>query len=291
MMNNTSVDPSPDALPPQKMAVKAEGVGVRKVGESFLNLLLLGILAGAYVALGALFATTVSAGATGILSYGLTRLLMGLAFSLGLILVVIGGAELFTGNTLIAVAWASGKVSTGGLLRNWAIVYLGNFLGSILIAALVIWGRQYAAGGGSVGLVMLSMANAKLHLSFWQAVSLGVLCNLLVCLGVWLSYAGRSVADKILGIVFPITAFVAAGFEHSVANMYFIPLGLFLKQFDPTFTTSTAVQAGLDLSSLTWSNFLWDNLLPVTLGNIIGGAVMVGLVYWAIYLRRRPAGL
>ncbi len=291
MMNNTSVDPSPDALPPQKMAVKAEGVGVRKVGESFLNLLLLGILAGAYVALGALFATTVSAGATGILSYGLTRLLMGLAFSLGLILVIIGGAELFTGNTLIAVAWASGKVSTGGLLRNWAIVYLGNFLGSILIAALVIWGRQYAAGGGSVGLAMLSMANAKLHLSFWQAVSLGVLCNLLVCLGVWLSYAGRSVADKILGIVFPITAFVAAGFEHSVANMYFIPLGLFLKQFDPAFTTSTAVQAGLDLSSLTWSNFLWDNLLPVTLGNIIGGAVMVGLVYWAIYLRRRPAGL
>ena len=280
---------SSDALPPQEMAVKAEAVGIRKAQGTFVNLFLLGILAGVYVALGGLFATTVSAGASGILPYGLTRLLMGVVFSLGLILVIVGGAELFTGNTLIAIAWASGKVSTGGLLRNWAIVYLGNFVGSVLIALLVLWGKHYTAGGGSMGLAMLSIANAKLHLGFWQAIALGVLCNLLVCLAVWLTYGARSVSDKILAIIFPIAAFVAAGFEHSVANMYFIPLGLFLKEIDPAFVSNTAAQAGLDLTGMTWGNFLLKNLLPVTIGNIIGGAVMVGLIYWVVYLYKRQS--
>jgi formate/nitrite transporter len=179
------------------------------------------------------------------------------------------------------MAWADGKVSLGALLRNWGIVYLGNFVGSIATAGLVYLSGQYNAGSGAVGETALKIALAKASLGFPQAVALGILCNALVCLAVWLSFSARSVTDKIMAILFPITAFVAAGFEHSVANMYFVPLGLFIQVFDPAFVTAHK----LDLAKLTWNSFFLNNLLPVTIGNIIGGAGLVALVYWFIYLR------
>jgi formate transporter len=262
------------------------------------TMFVLAVLAGAFIGLGAMFATTVSAGSfafkladgtaafTATLPFGITRLLAGLVFCLGLILVVVAGAELFTGNNLIVMAWASGKVTTRALLRNWTIVYLGNFVGSIATAAMVFMSKQYTYGGGGVGAAALNTAYAKVHLGFVQAIALGILCNALVCLAVWMTYSARSTLDKIAAIIFPISAFVAAGFEHSIANMYFIPLGLFIKNFDPAFVA----KAGIDLTGLSWGSFLWNNLLPVTIGNIIGGGLMVAAVYWSVYLRQpKPA--
>jgi formate/nitrite transporter len=199
------------------------------------------------------------------------------------VLVVVGGAELFTGNALISMAWASGRVSTAQVLRNWSIVYLGNFIGAAATAIFLYLSCQYTFGGGMVGLAALEIARAKTGLGFVQAVVLGILCNALVCLAVWLCLSARSTVDKILAIIFPISAFVAAGFEHSIANMYFIPIGLLIKT-DSAFLTSIG-KSGTDYASLTWGNFLWANLLPVTLGNVIGGVALVGLTYWFIYLR------
>ena len=285
-----------DALLPAEMAARAELLGVRKAEMPFLKMFMLSVLAGAFISLGAMFATTVTAGGITIsapdgsvafstgLPYGVTRLLTGLVFCLGLILVVVGGAELFTGNNLIVMAWASGKVRGRELLRNWVIVYLGNFVGSIGTVVLMFFTKQYTFGANSVGIAALKIGVAKVDLTFIQAIALGILCNALVCLAVWLTYSARSTMDKILAIIFPITAFVAAGFEHSIANMYFIPYALFIKDFDPGFVSTVGDKvAHLDL--LTWQTFLLSNLLPVTIGNIIGGAVLVAAVYWAIYLR------
>ncbi len=270
-----------DALLPAEMAVRAEGIGVRKAAMPFWTVLTLAILAGAFIALGAIFSTTVAGGLSGAVPFGIARLLIGLAFCLGLILVVVGGAELFTGNNLIVMAWAGGKVSTLALARNWSIVYLGNLIGSLGTALMMFFTRQYTFGGGAVGLAAMSIANSKVQLGWVQAVFLGIMCNVLVCLAVWMTYSARSTIDKIFAIVFPISAFVAASFEHSVANMYFIPMGLLIKEFDPAFAAST----GLTLDMLTWPNFLVNNLLPVTIGNIIGGAVLVAIIYWFIFLR------
>lgn len=272
-----------DALLPIEMAQKAEQIGIRKAEMSLINLFALSILAGAFVALGAIFSTTIASGATGVLPYGLTRLLVGITFCLGLILVIVGGAELFTGNNLIVMAWASGKVSSVALLRNWAVVYLGNFVGSLGTAILLFTSKQYTFGGGSVGVTALSIANGKMHYDFIQAIALGALCNALVCLAIWLTFSARSTMDKIAAIIFPITAFVTAGFEHSIANMYFVPIALLIKRFDSAFVATS----GLDLSTLTWSTFLLNNLLPVTIGNIIGGVLLVAAVYWAVFLRQR----
>ena len=271
-----------DALPPPAMARKTEDVGVAKVGLSAANMFALSVLAGAFIALGAIFATTVTAGGS-TLPYGVVRLLAGLTFSLGLILVVVAGAELFTGNNLIVMAWASKRVSTARLLRNWAIVYAGNFSGAIATAVLLFASKQYEFGKGAVGVQALTIAATKTDYGFVQAIVLGAFCNALVCLAVWLCYGARTTADKILAIVPPIAAFVAAGFEHSVANMFFIPMGLFVKS-DTAFVSS---QQGVpDMSDLTWARFLYANLLPVTIGNIVGGALMVGAIYWFVYLRR-----
>jgi len=273
-----------DALLPGEMATRAEYVGVRKAEAPALTTFTLAILAGAFIALGAVFATTTAAG-TSALPFGVAKLLTGLVFCLGLILVIVGGAELFTGNNLIVMAWASGKVTGRALLRNWVIVYAGNFIGSFGTALLVLWSKQYTFGGGAVGDTALKIASGKTNLDFFQAMALGVLCNALVCLAVWLTFSARSTVDKIAAIIFPITAFVAAGFEHSIANMYFVPYGLLIKNFDLAFTTQT----GLDLTNLTWGNFLVNNLLPVTIGNIIGGAVLVAAIYWSVFLRNRDA--
>ena len=285
-----------DALLPQEMATRAEYLGVRKAEMPFLKMFMLSVLAGAFISLGAIFATTVSAGSMAIMTasgdaafstglpFGVTRLLAGLVFCLGLILVVVGGAELFTGNNLIVMAWASGKVTAGALLRNWVIVYVGNFAGALGTAALMFFTRQYTFGANSIGIAALRTGVAKCDLTFIQALALGILCNALVCMAVWLTFSARSTVDKIVAIIFPITAFVAAGFEHSIANMYFIPYALFIKMFDAEFIKAVGDKVP-HLEKLTWQAFWINNLLPVTIGNIIGGAVLVAAVYWAIFLR------
>ena len=284
-MNPTPPPISLDSLLPPEMAKKAENIGVNKVNLGPFRMLALAVLAGAFIALGAVFMTTTTAGAAGVLPYGIARLMGGLAFCLGLILVVVAGAELFTGNNLIVMAWASRKVTTGKLLRNWIIVYFGNFVGAILTAYGMYLSGQFAFGQGAVGLQALTIANAKVGLSFTQAVVLGVFCNALVCLAVWLCMSARTTTDRILSILFPITAFVAAGFEHSIANMYFIPVALFIKNGAPAEFWTNIGKTAADFGNITWGNFFVANLLPVTIGNIIGGVLMVGLVYWFIYLR------
>ena len=273
-----------EALTPSEILEKASSVGVTKANLPFRKIVILSILAGMYIAFGAVFASVVATGMTGVWPYGFMKLLQGFVFSLGLILVVVGGAELFTGNSLMVIAWASRKISFLKLLRNWGIVYLGNFIGSLLVVALILISKEYSASNGMLGSVMLSTAHAKIQYGFWQALALGVLCNILVCLAVWLAWSGRSTTDKILAIILPITLFIAAGFEHSVANMYIIPLGVLLKWVDPGFISSLSVS--LDLSNLTWGSFLLKNLLPVTLGNILGGGFFVGLLYFWGYRKK-----
>lgn len=282
----SSMDHSIDALVPAEIAHKAEHVGAQKARLDVWSLLVLAILAGAFIALGAMFATTVLAGAKGVVPFGIARLLAGLVFCLGLILVVLGGAELFTGNTLMVMALASGKIRLGEMLRAWVIVYAGNFIGAIGMAALVYAAGQVRFGEGSVAKVALSIANDKVSLPFDQALALGILCNVLVCLAVWLSLGARSSADKVLAILFPVSAFVVAGFEHSVANMYFVPLGLFMKAASPAQMWQQIGATPADFPLLTWPAFFMS-LIPVTIGNVIGGAVLVGAVYWFIYLRHR----
>jgi formate transporter len=274
----------PDALLPPEMARKAEDVGISKAQMGAVKTLALAVLAGAFIAFGAVFSTIVTSGST--MDYGVTKLLGGLAFSLGLILVVVGGAELFTGNNLMIMAWAGKKIKTTHVLRNWALVYVGNLVGSISIVFLIFLSGHYLFGDGQTGLNMLNIAEAKCELGFFQAISLGILCNILVCLAIWLCFSAKSAHGKILSIIFPITAFVAAGFEHSVANMYFIPMGILVKDFGSPDLWNAIQSSVQDYESLTWSNFLFINLLPVTIGNIIGGTAFVGLAYWFIYLRK-----
>jgi formate transporter len=286
-----------DVIMPPAMAAQATEIGVRKSKLDAWSMFALALLAGAFIAMGAVFATLVTSGSivangpdgavvfrTG-LPFGIVRLLGGLAFSLGLIMVVVAGAELFTGNNLIIMAWASGRVSVGALLRNWAIVYLGNFAGAVVTAYLMFLSQQYTFGSGAVGLAALAVGEAKTSLGFVQAVMLGIFCNALVCMAVWLCYSARTTTDRILAIIPPITAFVAAGFEHSIANMYFIPVALFIKYMGAPSFFEAIKKTAADYPHLTWTNFFVANLLPVTIGNIIGGACMVGLVYWFVYLR------
>ena len=264
-----------DAFSPKEIADKVHHVGVTKAHLPVLPTMMLGVLAGAFIGLGALYFTLVISDTQ--LSFGVAQVLGGVAFSLGLILVIVGGAELFTGNNLLVMAWADGKITTAEILRNWALVYASNAVGAIGLAVVVYLSRHAGMNEGEVGLAYLKIAAAKTALPFWEAFFKGVLCNLLVCLAVWMALAGRSVTDKVFAIIFPISAFVAAGFEHSVANMYFIPLGIMLKG-------GAAAPAGIDLASLDWGGFA-GNLMPVTLGNIFGGSVMVALVYYLIYRR------
>ena len=289
-----------DPILPDAMALRGEEYGVKKAGAEPLILFVLAILGGAFISLGAIFATTVSAGGisitgpdglalSGQLPFGVTKLLAGLAFSLGLILVLIAGAELFTGNTLIVMAWANRKVSTRALLANWAIVFCGNFVGAMLTAGLMFYSTQYTFGGGAIGLAALYAANGKTSLDFVPAFALGIMCNALVCLAVWMCYGGRSALEKVFLIIPPVAAFVAAGFEHSIANIYYIPMGLFIKAGAAESFWTAIHKTAADFPALTWQNFLIGNLIPVTLGNIVGGSVMVGVVYWFIYLRPRAS--
>ena len=262
-----------DAYSPKEIAERVENIGVTKARLPLLTVATLGVLAGGFIGLGALYFTLVTSDSS--LSFAASRLLGGLTFSLGLILVVVAGAELFTGNNLLVMAWASQRITTNELMRNWLIVYLANFAGALGLVLLVFLSDHWQMANGAVGANAVSIAAAKVALSFSEAFFRGILCNILVCLAVWLALAARSVVDKIFAIIFPISAFVAAGFEHSVANMYFIPVGILLKD--------RILVSGAE--NLSWSG-LWSNLVPVTLGNIVGGGVMVALVYYFVY--RRP---
>jgi formate/nitrite transporter len=267
MAASDAISPSPqDAYPPAQVAILVEQVGVKKATLPLVETLALGLLAGAFVAFGAMFSTLVLTDNP--LGFGPGRLLAGLAFSLGLILVVVGGAELFTGNNLVVMAWAARQITTGQLARNWTLVYAANLVGALGTALLVVWSGTLGLADGAVAETAVAIAQAKLALGVTEAFFRGVLCNVLVCLAVWLCFAAHDVSGKVLAIIFPISAFVALGFEHSVANMYLIPIAMLV-----------------GAESVTAAGFL-ANLIPVTLGNIVGGGVFVALVYWLIYLRR-----
>lgn len=255
-----------DAYQPAEIAERVQNMGVAKARADALTLLVLAVLAGAFISLGALFYTIVVTNSS--LGFGLTRLAGGLTFCLGLILVVIGGAELFTGNNLLAMAWASKLISTKAVLRNWSLVYLGNVAGCLGTVALVLWADLGSMAGGAVGETLLQIAQTKAGLSFGAAFARGILCNTLVCLAVWLAMGGHSVTDKILAILFPITGFVTMGFEHSIANWFFLPIGLAMQAPDTTMLPGVV-----------------NNLIAVSLGNIAGGTLLVAGVYWAAYLR------
>lgn len=268
-----------NAYNPAEMEEAIETVGVKKATLQFLPCFMLAIIAGAGIGLGALYYSIVASDAA--LPFAAVRVVGGLVFSLGLAIVLVGGAELFTGNNLIVMAWASGKVTTTQVLRNWSIVWLGNLVGGAGLAILVLLSHHLDMNGGRIGLTMLTTAVAKISPSIVTLFFKGILCNLLVCLAVWLAAAGRSVTDKIVALILPISCFVAAGFEHSVANMYFLSLAWLM-------TVTGNVPAGFDASIITIPGVLY-NLLWATLGNIVGGAGFVGLVYWVIYHKRLGA--
>jgi formate transporter len=273
-----------DAYAPAEMATRVEAVGVAKANLDAATMFALAVLAGAFIAIGANL-TTILFTEHG-LGYGVARVAGGVVFSLGLILVIVGGAELCTGNNLMVMAWASGRVSTGRLLRNWLIVYAGNFTGALATAVGIYLSRQWTFDAYQVGATAVTIAVAKVNHGFLSAFALGVFCNALVCLAVWLCFSARTTTDKILAIVPPITAFVAAGFEHSVANMYLIPIALFVR--GDAHVLERLGQPIELFARLTWAGFFLDNLAPVTLGNMVGGVVMVAAVYWFVYLRGRP---
>jgi formate transporter len=273
-----------DALLPPQMALRAQTIGIRKAGQDTLGMLALGVLAGAFIALGAIFSVTVAAGSAE-LPFGVARLLTGVAFSLGLILVIVAGAELFTGNVLLVMGWASRRISTRSVLRNWTIVYIGNFVGAIGTVVLVVASGWHAGGQGSVGTALLVTAEAKAARPFLDVLFAGILCNALVCLAVWLTYSARSTTDRILAIVPPITAFVAAGFEHSVANMFYLPAAILVRTVAPSSFWEGTGETAETYAAVDIPGFI-DNLVPATIGNIIGGAVLVGAVYWVVYLRK-----
>ncbi len=264
-----------DAFSPKEVAERVQNVGVAKAQLPLLSMFMLGVLAGGFIGLGALYYVLVVSDHT--LGFAAARVVGGVCFSLGLLLVVVAGAELFTGNNLLVMAWADGKLSTWAVLRNWAVVCAANFVGAAGLAGLVFLSGHTGMNGGAIAQSYLDIALAKTTMPLWTAFFRGVMCNVLVCMAVWMAFAGRSVVDKFIAIVFPISAFVAAGFEHSIANMYLIPLAMMLK------ASGAALPAAYD--AITFAGML-RNLVPVIAGNIIGGSVLVALVYHIIY--RRP---
>jgi formate/nitrite transporter len=273
--------PSMEDKAPQTIAeTVAQKVGVGKTTSPWLSVLVLGILAGAYIGFGGMLATTVSFDMAGYLGVGFTKFMTGAVFSLGLMLVIIAGAELFTGNNLMISSAIAREITLGRMLERWGLVYASNFIGSILIALLFVFSGLWRLSDGALGAAAVKIAYGKVNLPFIQALLRGVGCNWLVCLAVWMALAARQTIGKIFAIFFPIMGFVALGFEHSVANMYFIPTGIFLRLFG-----GVGAPAGVAPESLSWLTFLHRNLLPVTIGNIIGGVVFVGMSYWSAYLR------
>ena len=274
-----------DAYSPPEIAKRIAAVAEKKSGLDFFRMFVLAILAGVFIAFGAQFYTLVVHDSG--LAFGLNNLVGGLVFCLGLILVVIAGAELFTGNTLIVMGFIERKVSARQLLKGWSIVYLGNLVGSLVMVLLMYYTAQWGFHDAMVGGKALLIANAKVNMTFLEAFMRGIVCNVLVCLAIWLAFSGRSTIDKIVAVIFPVTAFVASGFEHCVANMYFVPMGLALNG-QPEVLAAAQGMAGqpIMLGNLTVAGFIVKNLIPVTLGNIIGGSLLVGVIYWSVYLRQ-----
>jgi len=259
-----------EAFSPKEIANRVQSVGVVKARLPLFQMLMLSVLAGVFIGIGGMFYMIVKADSS--LSFAISGILGGIGFSLGLFIVIIAGAELFTGNNLLVMAWADGRISTTELLRNWAVVFVGNFLGAASFALAIYLSGHTALNDGAIAERCLSIAAAKCALPFWSAFFRGILCNVLVCLAVWMATAGRSVFDKAVAIVFPVTAFVAAGFEHSVANLYFFPLAALIQALD----------GPGGVVGVTWAGVV-GNLVPVILGNIVGGGVLVGLVYHLVY--------
>ena len=273
-----------DLLLPAAMAKVAEDAGVYKATKHPLKTFYLAITAGVFISIAFTFYITVTTG-TAAVPFGLAKLVGGICFSLGLMLVVVCGADLFTSTVLIVVAKASGRVTWRQLGLNWLNVYFGNLIGALFFVALMWFAGEYMVANGAWGLNVLKTADHKVHHTFIEAVCLGILANLMVCLAVWMSYSGRSLIDKMFAMVLPVAMFVASGFEHSIANMFMIPLGIVIKNFaTPEFWQAVGA-APEQFSSLTVSNFITANLIPGTIGNILGGGLLVGLTYWVIYLR------
>ncbi|MCU5775021.1 formate transporter FocA [Erwiniaceae bacterium BAC15a-03b] len=273
-----------DLLLPAAMAKVAEEAGVYKATKHPLTTFFLAITAGVFISIAFVFYITATTG-TGAVPYGLAKLVGGICFSLGLMLVVVCGADLFTSTVLIVVAKASGRITWGQLARNWINVYFGNLIGALFFVGLIWFSGEHMVANGAWGLNVLQTADHKMHHSFIEAVCLGTLANLMVCMAVWMSYSGRTLTDKMLAMVLPVAMFVASGFEHSIANMFMIPMAIVIRDFASADFWQAAGTTAEHFSSLSVSNFIVDNLIPVTIGNIIGGGVMVGLTYWVIYLR------
>lgn len=269
--------PTTEALTPAQITQKAEDLGVTKTEMSFGRSFALSIMAGAFIAMGAMFFSLVVGDPA--LPFAIQRVLSGFLFCLGLILVVVAGAELFTGNTMIVMTAASKRIKWSAVWKNWIVVFFGNFLGALVIVGLVFLSDMSAMNGGQVGQTMVSVAAGKMHADWLVLFAKGIMCNFLVCLGVWMAYASKTVADKILAVVFPITAFVACGFEHCVANMFFLPMGALL-------ASCGIAPAGIDPASVNMLGALynWSATVP---GNIVGGALMVGMMYWFIYRKSK----
>ncbi|WP_145563693.1 formate transporter FocA [Yersinia aldovae] len=273
-----------DALLPAAMAKVAEDAGVYKATKHPLKTFYLAITAGVFISIAFVFYITATTGTAGV-PFGFAKLVGGICFSLGLMLVVVCGGDLFTSTVLTTVAKASGRITWRQLGCNWANVYIGNLCGALFFVALIWFAGQYTVANGQWGLNVLQTADHKLHHTFVEAVYLGILANLMVCLAVWMSYSGRTIMDKMFAMILPVGMFVASGFEHSIANMFMIPMGIVIKNFaTPEFWQSIGA-APEQFAHLTVSNFIIDNLIPVTIGNIIGGGLLVGLTYWVIYLR------
>lgn len=264
---------STESLSPREIVLQTLNSSVKKVRKPLLTTFLLGVLAGAFIGLGALFYTIVKADAT--YSFATKQLLGGLVFAVGLILVVVAGAELFTGNNLLAISWANKRITTKEMIGNWVVIFFSNMIGAVSLAVMVYLSGHISMNDGAIAETYVKMAEAKTSLPFLTAFFRGVLCNILVCLGVWMAMGGKTITDKILAIIFPIALFVAAGFEHSIANLFIIPLGLIIKNYGDV---SIATQH-LSISGL------FNNLIPVVLGNIVGGSILVGLMYHFIFLR------
>ncbi|OKP05320.1 formate transporter FocA [Xenorhabdus eapokensis] len=269
---------------PAVMAQLADDIGVYKVNKHPTVTYLSAIMAGVFISIAFVFYITATTGTSSI-PYGLAKLTGGICFSLGLMLVVICGVDLFTSTVLTIISKATGRITWSQMIKNWINVYIGNLMGALFFVALVWYSGQYAVANGIWGLNVLQTADHKMHHSFIEAVCLGILANLMVCLAVWMSYAGRSLIDKLFALILPIGMFVASGFEHSIANMFLIPFGIIIKNFAPDEFWLKVGTTPEQFPQLNVSSFITDNLIPVTIGNIIGGAVLVGLAYWLIYLR------
>ena len=263
---------------PAEVAKNVIGIGKGKANNTVGKLFLLAILAGMFIALAAVGANTAS---STIENASAGKLIGACIFPVGLGMVLLAGSELFTGNSLIIVSVLEKEATVGNMLKNWVTVYIGNFVGSMIIAILINVSGQLGLFGGAVAVTTIKVATAKASLSFGKAIALGILCNFLVCIAVWISFAAKTVACKMIGLYMPIMLFVLAGFEHSVANMYYVPAGLLALGTHG----AAAADAGVNIANLTWGNFFINNLIPVTIGNLIGGVILVGCMYWAIYLR------